>query len=120
MRKIILISIAVLALAASFVATSAASASASKAPLVVAMKDPGCHWFYVGGGPNNRKYAKSVTRSGPVTLLNLDEAALIVKGPGGTKIAKVGVKLTLNAKGVYHITMVKQAPDDNHLVLTVN
>ena len=119
MRKFISISIAVLALAASAVAASAASAAPSKAPLVIAMKDPGCHWFYLGGGPNQRKYAKSVTRVGPVTLLNLDEAALIVKGPGGTKIEKVGAKLTLKTKGTYRITMVKQAPDDNHLILKV-
>jgi hypothetical protein len=119
MRKFILIAIAVLAFAASAAATSAASAKASKAPLIIAMKDPGCHWFYLGGGPNNRHYAKSVSRSGPVTLLNLDEATLIVKGPGGTKLEKVGVKLTLLAKGTYHITMVKQAPDDNHLILKI-
>ena len=119
MRRLVLISVAVLALAASLVATSAASASASKGPLIIAMKDPGCHWFYLGGGPNNRKYTKSVTRVGPVTLLNLDEAAMIIKGPGGTKIEKVGVKLTLTAKGTYHLTMVKQAPDDNHLTLKV-
>lgn len=119
MRKFIFISIAVVALAASAVATSAASASASKAPLIVAMKDPGCHWFYVGGGPNHRQYAKSVARSGPVTLLNLDEAALVIKGPGGTKIERVGAKLTLKVKGTYRITMVKQAPDDNHLTLKV-
>ena len=54
-----------------------------------------------------------------MTLLNLDEAALIIKGPGGTKIERVGAKLTLKAKGIYHITMVKQAPDDNHLVFKV-
>jgi hypothetical protein len=119
MRKFILISIALLAFAASAVATSAASASASKTPLIVAMRDPGCHWFYVGGGPNHRQYAKSVTRSGPVTLLNLDEAALIIKGPGGTKIERVGAKLTLKTNGTYRITMVKQAPDDNHLVLKI-
>jgi hypothetical protein len=119
MRKFILISIAVAAFAASAVAASAAAAAPSKAPLIIAMRDPGCHWFYVGGGPNHRQYVKSVTRSGPVTLLNLDEAALIVKGPGGTKIEKVGTKLTLNAKGTYRITMVKQAPDDNHLVLKI-
>jgi hypothetical protein len=118
MRKYILISIAVLAFAASAVA-AASAAPASKAPLIVAMKDPGCHWFYTGGGPSNRHYTKSVTRSGPVTLLNLDEAALIVKGPSGTKIEKVGAKLTLKAKGTYHITMVKQAPDDNHLTLKI-
>jgi len=119
MRKFTLLSVAVLALAASAVATSSSFASPSKAPLIVAMRDPGCHWFYVGGGPNHRQYVKSLTRVGPVTLLNLDEAALIVKGPGGTKIERVGTKLTLKAKGVYHITMVKQAPDDNHLLLKI-
>jgi hypothetical protein len=111
MRKFIVLAVAALVFAA--------PAAANKAPLVVAMKDPGCHWFYTGGGPNNRHYAKSVTRSGPVTLLNLDEAAMIIKGPGGTKIEKVGAKLTLTAKGTYHLTMVKQAPDDNHLTLKV-
>ena len=119
MRKYMLISIAVLALAASAVATSAASASASKGPLIVAMKDPGCHWFYVGGGPDHRQFVKSVTRIGPVMLLNLDEATLLVKGPGGGKTARVGAKLTLTAKGTYRITMVKQAPDDNTLILKV-
>jgi hypothetical protein len=54
-----------------------------------------------------------------VTLLNLDEAALIIKGPGGTKTERVGAKLTLRAKGIYRITMVRQAPDDNHLTLKV-
>ncbi|HET7744521.1 MAG TPA: hypothetical protein VFK76_07225 [Gaiellaceae bacterium] len=119
MRKIILISIAVLALAGSAAVTSSALAAPSKAPLVVAMHDPGCHWFYTGGGPSNRHYSKAVTQHGPVTILNLDEAALIVKGPGGTKTAKVGAKLTLTVKGTYRITMVKQAPDDNHLILKV-
>jgi hypothetical protein len=118
MRKFILIPFAALALAGPV--ALAAPVAASKAPLIIAMKDPGCHWFYVGGGPNHRQYTTSVTRVGPVTLLNLDEAALIVKGPGGTKIEKVGAKLTLKAKGTYHITMVKQAPDDNHLTLKVN
>jgi hypothetical protein len=119
MRKFILISIGVLVFAAPAAATTTASGAASKAPLVIAMRDPGCHWFYVGGGPNHRQYAKSVTRSGPVTLLNLDEAALIVKGPGGTKTERVGAKLTLKTKGTYRITMVRQAPDDNHLILKV-
>jgi len=119
MRKCILISMALLAFAASALMASAASAVANKGPLIIAMKDPGCHWFYVGGGPNHRQYTKSVTRVGPVTLLNLDEAAMVIKGPGGTKIEKVGAKLTLKTKGVYHLTMVKQAPDDNHLVLKI-
>ena len=102
------------------VATAAANhAAATPTKLVVAMHDPGCHWFYVGGGPNHRKYAKTATRTGPVKLVNLDEAALIIKGPGGTKHEKVGASLILKAKGVYTITMVKQAPDDNHLKLTI-
>jgi hypothetical protein len=78
------------------------------------MHDPGCHWFLVGG-----KYVKSVTRQGPVTLLNQDEAALKIKGAGGTKLDRVGAKVTLRARGTYRITMVRQAPDDNHLTLTV-
>jgi hypothetical protein len=106
MRKLFFIPLAALALAA--------PAAAGKAPLVVAMHDPGCHWFLVGG-----KYTKSVVRHGPVTLLNSDEAALRVKGPGGTKLDKVGAKLTLHAKGTYRITMVHQAPDDNHLTLKI-
>jgi len=106
MKKLTLIGIAALAFAA--------PAAAGKAPLVVAMHDPGCHSFFVGG-----KYVKSVTRTGPVTLQNADEAALKIKGPGGTKLDPVGKKLTLRARGTYRITMVHQAPDDNHLVLRV-
>jgi hypothetical protein len=98
---------------------AASSAAPSKSPLIIAMKDPGCHWFYTGGKPDSRKYSIKAVRKGPVTLLNLDEAAMVIKGPGGTKIEKVGQKLTLKTKGTYHLTMVKQAPDDNHLVLVV-
>lgn len=111
MRKLILVGIAALMLAA--------PAGAAPTTLIVAMRDPGCHWFYTGGGPNHRKYEKTVVRTGPLSLLNLDEAALIIKGPGGTKRLAVGAKLTLKTKGVYAITMVKQAPDDNHLKLTL-
>ena len=107
MKKLLLIVIAGLALAA--------PAAAGKAPLVVGMRDPGCHWFVVGG-----KYVKSVTRTGPVTLLNRDEAALKITGPGGTKLEPVGKKLTLSAKGTYRIVMVHQASDDNHLKLTIH
>jgi len=116
MRRLILIGIAGLMLTASAVAGPNA---ASGTKLIIAMRDPGCHWFYVGGGPSQRKFVKSVTRTGPVTILNLDEAALIIKGPGGTRHEKVGATLRLKAKGVYRITMVKQAPDDNHLKLTI-
>ena len=124
MRRLIFTGIAglmLLTVSLMLAATAAARpATAAKATnLTVAMRDPGCHWFYLGGGPDHRKYSKSVVRSGPVKLLNLDEAALIIKGPGGTRHEKVGVTLTLKAKGVYKITMVKQAPDDNHLKLTL-
>lgn len=124
MRKLIIIAIAGLTLltaslilAATAAARPATTAGATK--LVVAMRDPGCHWFYLGGGPSHRKYSKTVSRTGPVKLVNLDEDTLIVKGPGGTKHDKVGATLTLKAKGIYKITMVKQAPDDNHLKLTI-
>jgi hypothetical protein len=106
MRKVILIGIGALALAA--------PAAAGPSTIVVSMHDPGCHWFHVGG-----KYVKSVTHRGPVALLNLDEASLVIKGPGGTRTERVGAKLTLKAKGLYRITMVKQAADDNHLRLTI-
>jgi hypothetical protein len=68
MRKVILIGIGALALAA--------PAAAGPSTLVVSMRDPGCHWFHVGG-----KYVKSYSHHGAVQLLNQDEAALIVKGP---------------------------------------
>jgi hypothetical protein len=117
MRKLILTGIAGLVLAA----TSAAGPGAAAGPtrLIVVMHDPGCHWFYVGGGPDHRRYVTTVTRSGPVTLVNLDEAALKIKGPGGTNTERVGAKLTLRAKGLYKITMVGQMPDDKTLRLTI-
>ena len=49
MRKLLLLPLAALALAA--------PAAAGRAPLVVAMHDPGCHSFLVNG-----KYLKSVHR----------------------------------------------------------
>ena len=124
MRKLIFTAIASLALLTAslmLVATAAArsSSTAKASKLIVAMRDPGCHWFYTGGGPSHRKYTKTIVRQGAVKLVNLDEAALIIKGPTGTKHENVGATLTLKAKGVYKITMVKQAPDDNHLKLTI-
>jgi len=96
-------------------AALAGSAGAATTPrtVTVAMHDPGCHWFLVGGA-----YKQSLSVSGPVSLVNFDEAALRVVGPSGVKLDPVGKNLTLG-RGVYHITMVKQATDDNHLVLTV-
>jgi hypothetical protein len=81
--------------------------------VTVAMHDPGCHWFVANG-----KFMKTLTVTGPVKLANFDEATLLVAGPNGVKRGAVGKVLTL-APGVYRITMVKQAADDNHLKLVV-
>jgi hypothetical protein len=97
-----------------FGATQAfAHTSAAPKTVAVVMHDPGCHWFMSGG-----KFVKTLAVAGPVKLANYDEAALIVKGPKGTVIVKTGKPASL-AKGVYGITMVNQAADDNHLKLTV-
>ena len=135
MRKSILTGIAGLALAAPAAGLMLASPAAgmtmapgtsgpammraSSSGLVVAMRDPGCHWFYLGGGPDKRAYSLTAVRHGSVPLVNLDEKALKIKGPGGTKFDPVGRKLMLKAKGLYTITMVAQAPDDNTLKLTI-
>jgi hypothetical protein len=91
----------------------ASSATPVPKTVTVAMHDPGCHWFAVGG-----KFLKTLTVSGPVKLANYDEAALLVAGGKGVKRDAVGKQLLLG-RGVYTITMVGQAPDDNHLKLTV-
>ncbi len=101
----------------------AAQAFGGRAPqtVTVAMHDPGCHWFLTGTvtkTATTRTYSKSLIVKGPIRLLNIDEAALKVVGPHGLKLARVGKLLPLGA-GVYHITMVGQAPDDNHLLLRV-
>jgi hypothetical protein len=85
----------------------------SVATVRVVMHDPGCHWFAVG-----TSFQKSLTVAGPVKLVNWDEATLIVKSAHGTVYAKVGKTIALG-HGTYAITMVKQAPDDNHLKLVV-
>jgi hypothetical protein len=81
--------------------------------VTVVMHDPGCHWFAVG-----KSFKTSLAVKGPVALRNVDEAALKVAGPHGTKLDPVGKELVLG-HGVYHITMVGQAVDDNHLTLDV-
>jgi hypothetical protein len=103
---------ALLALGASQALAHPSHAQATKTVNVV-MHDPGCHWFTVGNA-----YKTTLSVKGPIKLRNLDEAALKVAGPAGTKLDAVGKQLVL-APGVYHITMVGQAPDDNHLKLVV-
>lgn len=108
----------VLAIAALFTvgAGFAGARSAAKhtvTPVTVVMHDPGCHWFSVSG-----KFLKTLSVTGTARLTNLDEAALIVKGPHRTLVARAGKPVVLG-KGAYRITMVKQASDDNILRLVV-
>jgi hypothetical protein len=116
MRKLttILVPIAActLVLAAGQAAGAPSQTSAAKTVNVV-MRDPGCHWFSVGG-----KMTMKLSVKGPVALANYDEAALKIAGPSGVKRAAVGKKVTL-ARGSYRITMVGQHPDDNTLKLVV-
>ena len=125
MRRSIFTGIAGLALigVASLLFTAAASARPAHATTVtkvtVAMHDPGCHWF-VTGPANHRTWSRTRVVTGPVSLLNFDQAALVVVGPTGTTKVKVGHTLKLTAKGAYRITMVKQASDDNKLKLTIH
>jgi hypothetical protein len=106
MRTFLILPIVALAFA---VPASASSGSTVK----VIMKDPGCHWFVSHG-----KFVKSLTKKGPVTLVNYDEKTLVVKSKHGKKLDKVGAKLHLK-HGKYTIRMVKQAKHDNTLHLTV-
>jgi hypothetical protein len=104
---------ALAALVVAGIASAGTTAARAATKVTVAMHDPGCHWFQVGSS-----YKKTLTVKGPVSLFNVDEAALIIKGAHGTVRDRVGGSVMLS-QGVYHITMVKQAPDDNHLLLTV-
>ena len=92
----------------------AAATAAPPKTVTVAMSDPGCHWFKAGSS-----YKKTMAVTGPVNLLNTDEAALKVSGPGGAKTDAVGHQVSL-APGTYTITMVGQASDDNTLHLAVS
>ncbi|MGE5274523.1 MAG: hypothetical protein ACM3QU_12310 [Verrucomicrobiota bacterium] len=113
MSKRLPIIILAAAVAGTMLASGVAIASAPKKPNVVpiVMHDPGCHFFQVNG-----KLSTRLTVTRPTVLRNLDEAALIVKSAKlNTRIA-VGKSLAISKPGVYRITMVGQARDDNHLV----
>ena len=105
---------AAVAAAGAFGATRAPARPTAVKTVTIAMHDPGCHWFQVG-----TSFRKNLTAKRPVSLLNVDEAALKVAGPSGTKLDPVGKRLHLT-HGTYRITMVGQAPDDNHLKLVVS
>lgn len=109
--------VTLLVVAGALLALGAGQAAARHAgtakTVTVAMHDPGCHSFAVGG-----KFLTKLSVKGPVALQNSDEATLKVTGASGTKLDRVGKKITL-ARGSYRITMVGQAPDDNTLKLVV-
>jgi hypothetical protein len=82
--------------------------------LNIVMRDPGCHWFKVGG-----KFTKTATvKAGRVRLVDLDEGALKVASRHGLRHIPVGKSLVVG-HGKYVIMMVGQAVDDNYLKLTV-
>lgn len=113
MKKSLVILVAAVALPLAAGQALASGSHVSAKAVTVVMKDPGCHWFSVDG-----KFLTTLSVKGPVALSNFDEAALRVVGPSGVRQEGVGKKITL-ARGVYRITMVGQAADDNHLKLTV-
>jgi hypothetical protein len=112
MKKLI-ITLAAVGLLASAGAQALAAPSHSATKVTVVMRDPGCHWFAVG-----KTFKTTLAVKGPVSLVNYDEAALKIVGPT-VKRDPVGKSIILG-HGVYKITMVGQAADDNHLKLTVS
>ena len=96
------------------VAPAAASHTGKAKTLTIAMHDPGCHWFSIGG-----KFRTTASVAGPIRLANVDEATLKVVSSKSTLRVRVGKSILL-ARGHYVITMVGQAVDDNHLKLTVS
>ncbi len=105
--------VAVVALALSSGASAAPGATKLKVVPIV-MKDPGCHWFSVGG-----KNLAKLTVNGATAFRNLDEAAVVFKGKNFNRRVAIGKTLAITAPGAYHITMVGQHPDDNNLLLVV-
>jgi hypothetical protein len=115
MSKLMLFLVAV-AIASYGAGQALAHPAHTKAPtkVTIVMHDPGCHWFSVNGA-----FKTTLAVKGPASVGNYDEAAVKIVGPSRTVTVAIGKHVTL-AKGVYRITMVGQAPDDNHLKLTVS
>ena len=113
MKKVAVLYLAVALLAFGAGQAFARPAHAAATKVTVVMHDPGCHWFSVNGA-----FKTKLAVNGPAKLLNVDEATL--KVANASSVEKVGVgKTVLLGKGSYTITMVGQAPDDNHLKLVV-
>ncbi|HEY6015138.1 MAG TPA: hypothetical protein VIU16_00015 [Gaiellaceae bacterium] len=106
--------VAVAALALTSGAASAAPGATKLKVVPIVMKDPGCHWFSVGG-----KNLSKLSVTGKTAFRNLDETTLIFKGKGFNHRVAVGKTLAVTTPGTYHITMVGQPSDDNTLLLVV-
>ena len=66
-NQLILVITAFILLGGAILTASAAGSSASAAKatkLVVAMHDPGCHWFMTGSSRGNRMYSKTAVPNG--------------------------------------------------------
>lgn len=113
MKKVALLYLAIALLAVGAGQALARTTHVAPTKVTVVMHDPGCHWFSVGG-----KLKTRLVVAGPARVFNVDEAALKVVGAGAVKRVGIGRTITL-ARGAYTITMVGQAPDDNHLRLVV-
>jgi hypothetical protein len=115
MKRIALLylTVALLAVGAGQALAGSTTYTRAATRVTVVMHDPGCHWFSVGGKPKTK-----LVVAGPVRLFNVDEATLKVVGAGTVRRDGVGRTIALGA-GTYTITMVGQAPDDNHLKLIV-
>lgn len=115
--KIAVVLAAVATVVSAGIATSMALASPQTLTpprtLKVVMHDPGCHWFHI-----NSTFRKSATATRAARIVNFDEAALKVASSSGVRRIPVGKSIVVG-RGSYVITMVRQAPDDNHLKLTV-
>jgi hypothetical protein len=101
-------------MATSLALAPAGHAAATPKTVKIVMHDPGCHWFQVGN-----KFTKTMTVSGAARLVNYDEATLKATSGHSVRRIPVGGKSIVVGSGHYTITMVGQAPDDNHLKLTV-
>jgi hypothetical protein len=105
--------LAALALAGGQAAVAATAHHSATRTLVVAMSDPGCHWFAIHG-----KFTTTASVAGPVRLKNMDEKALKIASRSKLRLITVGHALIL-PRGNYVVMMVGQAVDDNYLRLTV-
>ena len=91
----------------------AAAKHESAKTVTIAMHDPAVTGSRSAASSSRRSPSRGRSRSRTTTKRRIK-----VAGPSGIKRDPVGKKITLQ-RGIYKITMVGQAPDDNTLKLTV-